>query len=367
MESKVMARFVFNKVRNLITAGFFCLLPLTAIAVPNIYTPHYLVSDGFVPADHIDPNLINPWGIAFAPPTHPVWVANNGSGTSTLYNGLGVSLPLIVNIPAAPSVGGVGKPTGIAYNNTAGWHVTNAGRSAPATFLFATKDGTISGWEPTINATQAIIAVDNSASQADYTGLTIGANGSLILLYVANFYSGHIEVYDSGFHPITLAGDFTDPGIPAGFAPFNVQNIHGDIYVSYAKQDATKHNPVKKAGFGYVTLFNSRGQYLRRIATEDKLNAPYGMAFAPASFGKYSNHFLVGNYGDGKINCYDPVTNQYRARLHDVNGSLVIKGLLGLSFGNGALIQPTNILFFAAGPDNGVHGAYGNITPISEG
>lgn len=363
--------FTFNpaKLRNLIISLVLCAGPLVALAdIPSSkhYQQHNLVSDGSVPADHTDPNLINPWGIAFGV-TNPVWVSNAGSGTSTLYNGLGNPIPLVVTIPPAPSAGGLGKPTGIVFNNTPNWVISSNNKSAPAAFLFATEDGTISGWAPSVDPNAAIIAVDNSASGASYKGLTRAANGTAVFLYAANFSSGKVDVFDNAFMPATLpAGAFVDPSLPAGFAPFNVQNLNGDIYVAYAKQAANKSEPVKGRGLGIVNVFDANGKFLRRIATGGHLNAPWGMTITPSSFGKFSNHLLIGNFGDGKINAYSLYFNFFHGQLKGPDHRhIAIDGLWALSFGNGFNNQPTNVLFFSAGPANETHGIYGTITPTS--
>lgn len=351
--------------RNMIIGFALGVIPFAAMgAGQTLYQQHNLASDGFVEADHIDPHLINPWGIAFGP-TSPAWVANNGTGTSSIFDGEGNASSLVVTIPASPTVGGIGKPTGIVSNNTTGWPVSSNGKSGPAIFIFATEDGTISGWAPSVNATNAIIAVDNSTNGANYKGLTRGANGEKTLLYAANFFSGKVDVFDNQFHPVTLTGTFTDPYLPAGYAPYGIQNINGDIYVTFAKQDDAKHDAVNGKGLGIVDVFDANGHFLRRIATGGALNAPWGIALAPASFGSFGSHLLIGNFGDGKINAYDTVRNQFRGQLHGPDGhSISIEGLWGLSFGDGSVNQPTNVLYFTAGPVDETHGVYGTIKAI---
>lgn len=361
----------FIKPRHLIMTLALCAAPTIVMADidmgsnKGLYQQHNLVSDGSVVSDHTDPNLTNPWGIAFGV-TNPVWVANNASGTSTLYDGLGNLIPLVVTIPPAPSVGGVGTPTGIVFNNTANWMITSNGQTAAAAFIFASEDGTISGWAPSVNRTMAILAVDNSASGAIYKGLTSGANGTAAFLYAANFASGKIDVFDNAFKPVMLQNGFVDPNLPPGYAPFNVQNLQGNIYVSYAKKDA-KNNPIRGKGLGIVNVFDANGKFIRRIATGGGLNAPWGLVFTPANFGKFSNVLLVGNFGDGKINAFD-LDSHIRSlgQLRGANGKVLsIDGLWALSFGNGFNNQPTDVLFFTAGPNNETNGIYGKITPIA--
>lgn len=362
-----MARF--SKLRKLLIAFALCGMPVISMAdfpQHHHYQQHNRVSNGTIAADHTDPNLVNPWGIAFGV-TNPVWVANQGSGTSTIYNGFGVQAPLIVTIPSAPSVGGLGKPTGIVFNNTPNFAITSNGVTANAAFIFATEDGTISAWAPIPNLTKAIIAVDNSATGAVYKGLARGANGKAAFLYAANFSAGKVDVFDGTFKPVTTAGAFIDPFLPAGYAPFNVQNLRGNIYVTYAKQDATKRDVVKGEGLGIVNVFDADGKFIRRVATGGPLNAPWGLVITPANFGKFSNELLVGNFGDGTINAYDLDSDLFRGQLHGEGCKpITIDGLWALAFGNGFNNQPTDVLFFTAGPDNEKHGIYGTLEPIDQ-
>lgn len=343
----------------------FCMLSISAFAEGSFYTQHNLVSDGFVPADNTDPNLVNPWGIAFGT-TNPVWIANNGTGTSTIYNGLGNPLSLVVKIPpSASNPNAIAAPTGIVFNNTSGWVISSNGKSAASAFIFSTEDGTISAWAPSVNLTNAIKVVDNSASGAVYKGLTRGADGVRTLLYAANFNSGNIDVFDNTFAAVTLpTGSFVDPYLPAGYAPHNVQNINGTIYVAYAKQDAAKHDSISGEGLGFVDAFDPTGKFLQRIASRGALNAPWGITLTPEGFGKFSNHLLIGNFGDGKINAYSYTSKIFHGQLHDSNhNTIIIDGLWGLAFGNGVDNQPTTTLYFTAGPAKETHGIYGNITP----
>ena len=328
-------------------------------AVDRSYRVHNLVSDGFVPADHTDPNLVNGWGIAFNPFGF-VWVADNGTGKSTLYDGNGVPQSLVVTIPG-------GRPTGIVYNGSSDFVVRRGAASGPGRFLFATENGTIAGWAPNVDSTNAIIAVDNSAAGAIYKGLALGANGTGFLLYATDFHNRKVDVLDGGFRPVSLPpGAFEDRTIPSNFAPFGIQNLNGNIYVTYAKQDEDKEDDVAGRGLGFVNVFDANGRLIRRVASRGKLNAPWGLAIAPADFGAFSNHLLVGNFGDGTISALDVTSGKFGGQLLDSNSRpIVIDGLWGISFGNGLLNQPTNVLFFAAGPDDENHGVYGRIEPTS--
>ena len=217
---------------NVAVAALACVFscPVAFAKTPAHYQQHNLVSsDASISADHIDPNLVNPWGLVFGP-TNPVWIANNGTGTSTLYDGMGNAIPLIVNIPS--SGGGTGTPTGIVFNNTSGWVISSGGKSASAIFIFATEDGTISAWTPSVNPNNAIIAVNDPSKGAIYKGLAIGSDGTRSLLYASNFNSGNVDVFDSNFAPTTVPGGFVDTHLPKGYAPFGIHNIQGNIYVA---------------------------------------------------------------------------------------------------------------------------------------
>jgi uncharacterized protein (TIGR03118 family) len=318
------------------------------------YVQHNLVSDGAVPAPVIDPALVNPWGLA-ASSTSPWWVADNGTGKSTIYNGnTGAKVPLTVNVP--------GSPTGIVFNGGSGFVIPGHG---PARFLFASEDGTMSGWA---GGTDAFVVV-SSPSGAVYKGLAIAHAIAGDFIYGANFHAGTVDVFDSTF--TAVPGGFSDPTIPAGYAPFGIQNLSGTIYVTYAQQDASKHDDVPGAGHGYIDAFDMAGNLLRRVASAGALNSPWGLALAPASFGKFGGELLVGNFGDGRILAYDPRLDEHgefrqRGALRSRNGRAIrIEGLWGLAFGNGAAAGPTNTLFFTAGPFGEQHGLFGTLTAAS--
>jgi len=323
-----------------------------------------LVSDQNLPGVHQDPNLVNAWGIAFNPFGF-VWVANNGTGTSTLYDGQGNPQSLVVAIPNAAGAPG-GKPTGIVFNGGDGFKVSNPTASGPSRFLFASEDGAILGWAPNVDATHALVAVNNSKQHAIYKGLALATFGTGFRLFATDFHNGRVDAFDDTFHAFTTLGGFQDPNLPSGYAPFGIQNLNGDLYVTYAKQDEDKEDNVSGPGLGFVDVFDVNGRLLRRVASRGTLNAPWGIALAPADFGRFSNHLLVGNFGDGVINAFDPVTGQWAGRLHRPDGQLLrMDGLWGLSFGNGLQHQPTHTLFFAAGPNDESHGLYGRIEPAA--
>jgi len=328
-------------------------------AGPNAYTVHNLVSDGAVASDHTDMHLKNTWGVAFNPFGF-VWVTNNHDGTSTLYDGNGVPQTLVVTIPAADGAS-TGSPTGIVYNGSSDFVVSNATASGPSRFLFASEDGVISGWAPNVDSAHALRAA--ATPDAIYKGLALAANGSGNFLYATDFHNGRVDVFDKSFTKVTTSGGFADPSLPKGYAPFGIQNLNGNLYVTYAKQDAAGEDDQAGRGRGLVDIFDTDGKLLRRVATHTGLNAPWGIAMAPANFGMFSNRLLVGNFGDGTISAYSEATGMFLGKLMGTDGKvLVVPGLWGLQFGNGLSSQPTNVLYFGAGPNDENDGVYGSIT-----
>lgn len=345
-----------------------------AFAAPHVeaagsvrFQQRNLVSDGGVPAAHTDPNLVNAWGVAFNPFGF-VWVADADAGVSTLYDGDGNPQSLVVQIPGPAGSNEPGEPTGIVFNASSGFVVSKSGVSGPSRFLFATENGVIAGWAPNVDTTHAIRVIDYSTSRANYKGLALSAGGSGQLLYAADFFHARVDVFDSMFHRVTLPmGAFTDPNIPAGYAPFGIHAIGGDIYVTYAKQDASMSEEVPGPGRGYVDVYTPKGRLIRRVATRGVLNAPWGVALAPAGFGHFGGALLIGNFGDGRINAFEPVFNIGLGPLLDRDYHPIrIDGLWGLAFGNGFNNQPVNTLFFAAGPDDEEHGLYGRLDVINK-
>jgi uncharacterized protein (TIGR03118 family) len=325
------------------------------------YKPAFLVADTSGIAPNTDPNLINPWGISFST-TGDFWVSDNNSGVSTLYNTTGIPSTLVVTIPSATGVGS-GTPTGTVFNNTTGFVVTQNGKSAPAQFLFDSEDGVITGWSPTVNGTVAVPAVNNNSSGAVYKAMELANNGTATFLYVCNFFSAKIEVYDQNFKPATLSGSFTDPRLPTGWAPHNIRNINGQMYVVYAKQNATKTDAVTGPGLGIVNVFDLNGNFIKRFAMKGKLNAPWGLALATANFGTFSNDLLIGNLGDGTINAFDPSTGALLGTLSNAqNKPIKIPGLWGLMFGNGGMGGLKDTLYFTSGPSAYAHGRFGSVT-----
>ena len=315
-----------------------------------------------------DPDLKNGWGIAFNP-NGPVWVSDNGTGRSTLYDGLGAKQGLVVTIPAVNGAG-QGVPTGITFNSSNDFQVPAPVGTPPvimpvgARFLFATEDGGIFGWAPGLTVAVQKVPAAGAATTAVYKGLAIGGNGTAHQLYAADFHNKKIDVFDATFNPVATTGGFVDPNIPAAFGPFNIMNIQGDLYVAYAQKEEDGDDEVAGPGLGFVDVFDADGVLLRRLATRGKLNAPWGMALAPTGFGAFGNALLVGNFGDGAINAYDLKNGTPLGQLRDANNQVLkIDGLWGIAFGNGILNQPTDVLFFAAGPDDESNGLYGSIAP----
>jgi uncharacterized protein (TIGR03118 family) len=340
-----------------------------------------------------DSNLVNPWGL-IASGKSPWWVSDNNGGVSTLYNGnTGAIVPLVVNIPPivmdskANKPRGTGTPTGVAFTGASGFtfHAKNTqgqDTMTGAVFTFVTEDGTIVAWGPGINPTDlpndAFVVVDNSKNPstnkgAVYKGATIAPMkaGGPFFLYVTNFRSGRIEVYDTKFKRVDLDDAdndhddqaFTDSKIPSGFAPFNVQEVNGNLYVTYAKQNASKHDDFDFPGLGFVDKFSPTGTLLQRLEQGPWLNAPWGVAIAPANFGFFSNHLLIGNAGSGQIAVYDAKSGRFDGLLRDTNGhGLQNDRLWALRFGNGQAAGPSNWLFFTAGISGEAHGLFGFFT-----
>jgi uncharacterized protein (TIGR03118 family) len=312
-----------------------------------------------------DANLTNAWGLAFAP-GGAFWINGNHSGTSNLISGDGTVATLVVSIPAPKNAtsGQISAPTGIISNSTTSFHLP--GTALPAFFIFDTEDGTIAAWNPGVDLMHAVIAVDNSSSGANYKGLAIGANASGNLIFATNFRSGNVDVFDTNFAPVTTDGRFIDKNIPRGFAPFGIQNIDGDLWVTFAKQDAEKDDDVAGPGNGFVDVFDTDGHLLRRFAEHGVLNSPWGLARAPYGFGQFSGDILIGNQQDGHINAFDSHGN-FVGSLRKPNGeSIKIDKLWALQFGGGAKSSPES-LFFTAGPNDENNGLFGVINTVDRG
>lgn len=331
-----------------IALGTLVFSVLETVAAP--YQVTNLVSDldgqGVIPPDGF---LSNPWGLAFGPNT-PFWVANNGSGTSTVYSGS--TAANFQKTTTQVTIGNNAPVTGAVFNGTSDF---NGDR-----FLFAAEDGSISGWRTTLGSTAETPV---TASTNVYKGLAFGNNGSGNFLYASNIHTGAVDVYNSTFTKTTLPGSFTDANVPSGYAPFNIQNIGNFLYVTYALQDSTKTGDVAGPGNGYVAKFDLNGNLVAHLVSGGQLNSPWGLAVAPAGFGPLANALLVGNFGDGKINAYNPSTGAFLGTMQDSTGNPVfIDGLWALEFGNGTSAGSPNSLYFTAGTDGELHGTFGAIS-----
>jgi len=331
-----------------------------AIGPSQFYAQHNLISDVSGVADHTDSSLVNAWGLDAAN-TSPWWMADNGMGMTTLYN---VSSGSIVEFLVPGAGGKQAVPTGLVVNN-------GVGSPSAARFIFDAEDGTISAFK----GNPIVIVVPNPnapAHGAVYKGLAIDSRTAGQFLYASDFHNGKVDVFDRSFHHVTLSGNFTDPNLPAGFAPFGIQNINGTLYVTYALQDDVKHDDVAGPGNGYVDAYDLSGNLMRRVASAGELNSPWGLALAPEGFGRFSGDLLVGNFGDGRIHAFDPTTFTSAGEfegvglLHSEAGKpVVIDGLWSLQFGHGTTSSSANglttTMFFTAGPDGENHGLFGTL------
>src|SRR5215469_11422903 len=364
-----------------------CVITVTAARGDDGYVVTNLTSDIPGMAPNTDPVLQNAWGVAFTPGASPFWIADNATGCSTLYDGQGVPqpqpTPLLVKIPLPggkvpasackhvdpnkPPKKTPAAPTGLVWNPASTFLVPNT--TMPATFIWDTEDGTVAAWTGGLTPPdQAVLAIDNSPG-AVYKGLVFGTNVHGVFLFAANFRAGTVDVIgpatDSSngmYVPVTTDGDFTDPDIPAGFAPFGIQNINGDLFVTYAKQDDKKHDDVAGLGNGFVDIFDTDGHLLRRFASQGLLNSPWGGARASFAFGRFSGDILIGNFGDGQINAFDSDGN-FLGTLKDSKGKpVVIEGLWTLTLGGGRN-SSSDTLYFTAGINGEADGLFGTITP----
>ena len=380
-----------------------CILLVSPLAFAQHYTQTNLVSDGFISAPLVDPSLVNAWGLTRSASGSPWWISDNNSGFSTVYSFVSGTPPTVTKVlsvtvpaPAKSPTGTTATPTGVVQNSSPDFVISGMGTSAPAAFIFCTEDGTISAWS---GATGPVLEV--TTPNAVYKGCTSGDVNGKRFLYVANFRSGHVEVYDSTFTRVGVPdkdgdrfGDseerFDDERIPRGFAPFNVQNIGGSLFVTYAKQDDARHDDVSGPGNGFVDIYSTSGKLESRLEHGPWLNSPWGVVWTPRDFGEFSNRVLVGNFGSGQIAAYNGFTGKFIGLMKTFADSVaqtgesvvVIDGLWSLTFGNSAAgcpsappagsglpacgkAGPYNSLFFTAGPDEEMHGLFGMLTPIA--
>jgi uncharacterized protein (TIGR03118 family) len=348
-------------------------LVLTLISVPA-FAQHFTRTDLTVnqpsvsaTAPNMDAHLVNAWGLSRSSGS-PWWISDNGAGVSTLYNAAGAAQSLVVTIPS-PDPNGTSAPTGTVFNYTSGFEVAPG---AKAIFLFVTEDGTIAGWNPGVKPTEAVIMV-NHAGKAVYKGCTLATTKFGTFLYVTNFQSGEIEVYDSSFHRVRgfrfSSGDGDhdrDDHGERGFVPFNIQNVGGNLVVTYAKKEKGSNDETHGPGLGAVRIFNPFGRLIQRLDRGSFLNAPWGVTESPSDFGVFSHRLLIGNFGDGTINVFNPISGEFEGKLLDSTGApLWIDGLWALSFGSNGTSGSAIELYFTAGPNDENDGLFGKIAPIA--
>lgn len=326
---------------------------LPAQSKTNTFQQTNLVSDLPGTAAHTDGALVNPWGISSSSGS-PFWVSDNGTGKSTLYNTLGVKQGLVVSMPS-----GSEPITGQVFNGSADFNGD--------LFIFASEAGTITGWRGALGTTAEVLTTVNNGS---LKGLAIGNNGTGNYIYAADFGNKKIDVLKGNAANPDLVGNFIDPGLPAGYAPFNVQNLNGKLYVTYAVVGPSGDDEAGP-GNGFVDTFDLNGNFLQRLVSNGELNSPWGLAIAPAGFGPFEGDLLVGNFGNGWINAFDPTTGDFVGTLDDRNGNpIVIDGLWGIKFGNGGNGGVKDKLYFAAGiagPDSTEdHGLFGSLSHVPE-
>jgi uncharacterized protein (TIGR03118 family) len=327
----------------------------------------------------IDANLQNPWGIAFAPGS-PFWISDNNNNLSTLYTGIGTnetqgvtgSPNVGVAIPAS-AAGVAANPTGQVYNGNGGFMIATNNGQESALFIFDGEGGTIAAWAKDSGAT-AVTAYDdgvaNAGNHAVYKGLAIGTVGGATFLYATDLHNNKVDVFDTNFSkPAAMQGKFVDPNIPAGFAPFGIAALNGNLYVTFAKQDSAMHDEIAGAGLGYVDIFDFSGNLISQFASAGPLNAPWGIAIAPAGFGSLQGDVLIGNFGDGMINIFSPngtaLANAEGPLMSSAGQPFVFPGLWSLVFGNGDTDKPVTTLFYTAGFADQTDGVFGGITVTS--
>jgi uncharacterized protein (TIGR03118 family) len=326
------------------------------------YQKQLLVSDQLGVATFHDPRLVNAWGIA-SNADGLLFVADNGTGLSTVYPPSGIPIPFSIHVPLPGGATGAAAPSGVVSNATDVFRISHGNHERPARFLYATEDGTISGWNPDVSPTSAILAVDNSANNSVYKGIAIGHTSAGDRLYATDFHNRHVDVFDGAFDPVHMASAFVDPDLPLEYSPFGIRVIDGEVFVTYAKLKAPEnHDDEAGPGHGFIDVFHTDGSFVKRLVSHGALNSPWGLERAPAGFGQFSSALLVGNFGDGTIHAYDHATGALLGTIGDGYGhALVIDGLWGLEFGAPASTTATPKLYFTAGPDGESHGQLGVI------
>jgi uncharacterized protein (TIGR03118 family) len=332
------------------------MLSATAMAQTTTYVQTNIISDMPGTASVTDPTMINPWGVSVGP---AIWIDAAGSGLVKVDTAAGAIVLPNVTIPAALETSAHGSPSGTVYNSAGtGFNLPDA---TSALFLFGTLDGTIAGWSAS-SGTQAVTVVNNSSKNASYTGIALDTNTTGTFLLAADFALGAVDVFNSNFAPAKLAGSFVDPNLPAGYSPFDIHSIGGNVYVTYAEVNRSNGGQMVGAGLGYVDEFDSNGNFIAEAIVQSVLNAPWGMALAPAGFGSFGGDLLVGNFGDGVINAFNPTTFAYVGSLSTATGTPIANpGLWEIFFGQGSTVGDPNTLYFAAGINNEQDGLFGSI------
>jgi uncharacterized protein (TIGR03118 family) len=341
---------------SILASAFISVLAFATEAWAN-YVATNLVSDVPGIARRTDTNVVNPWGIAVGS-SGTIWVANNGTGTSTLYDTKGVPQPLVVAIPSSATNTDGANPTGIVVNSSSGFVVSEGGVSGPSVFIFVSEDGSISGWSPSVAIDHAIIAVDDGEEGSVYKGAALGESSSGLRLFVTNFREGKVSIYDDTFAEIEDDAAFVDPNVPATYSPFGIENINGLIYVTYAKRDRDGEDDVPGPGHGFLAVFNADGALVNHLVSRGRLNSPWGLALAPNDFGNFSGALLVGNFGDGLIHGYDPTTGAFIGTLKQPDKTPLQLDELW------ALHVIGNRVFFTAGIVEEEHGLIGVIKSL---
>ena len=349
-----MAKSRASVIAQVGSAGMIALALSFSVNATLRFTVTNLVTDdqGVNHAQIADPHLINAWGISHSTGS-PFWVSDNGTGLATLYN-VNPTTNVTTKQALEVTIAGAGTVTGQTFANI-------AGNFNADTFLFVSEDGTVSGWRNALGTVAETLQLGSAANVYKGTALDITPNGNYLVS--ANFRAGTIDVLKGTAAAPNLAGNFTDPTLPSGYAPFNIENLGGVLYVTYAQQDAAKHDDVAGPGFGFVSAFDLQGNFLGRIASDGTLNSPWGLAIAPSSFGEFAGDLLVGNFGDGRINAFDLGTHAFRGQLVGSDGNpLEIDGLWDLILGNGGSGGSLQSIYFSAGPGDEQHGLFGVIT-----
>lgn len=332
-------------------------------ALPNNFQQTNLLSNGSTRAARTDVTFVNPMGL-ITDPSGALRIVGNGAGNSPAIDGTGASADVTVNIPNLPGQSGSSKPAAGVFSSSINPSDFPVATNIPASLIFATQGGTLAGWSPALGNSTAVIKVNNSSSGASFRGLALAGNGNGLMLFATDFAHSRIVVFNHSFQPVTLPrGAFVDPTLPRGFAPFGIHSINGNLVVTFALKNSAGTAVVPGAGQGFVDIFDPNGNLIRRLAARGTLNAPLGVALAPANFGPFSNALLVANSGDGTISAFDPASGRFLGQLRDRNGqTLRIAGLAHLAFGSGVASQSTNALFFTAGGARGTQGLFGRLT-----